>query len=476
VLLAALLVLGGGYGMLRANESPTHRYSAYRSGVVPRKEEANNTPCTAEYATTEVTAIKNALVEDMAGEVICLKSGTFLMETASGKNPADQSQKRTGYVTIRPAPAAEPVVEGAGPGTWNIGFDSYLRFEHLRFIEGLNVEDTTNGRREGYRCSGHIEILHDTFEEPHTGFRAYGSPCRGEYYNHIKIEWNYFHDPKLNSVGKEGREGECSSGVESGQSVTIAGEGVTIAHNTFYEAQWHYIQGGGNGPEGMRVESNLFAGMDPYECTHLNIWQIFGSATNNYFRNNIVVGRGTGHKVGPFKNGTQLASTDILEFENGAGASECNVKIKNTYIENNLFVDAGGNSQLWTMEGATTNYNTIVNLESYFATGLGTVAEGHCGPSTNLTATHNIAATLGPLTMGEVTGSSTFDYNVTTGASANANGSLHYVVDWSPAWETTTWPVFEELTKGVHFPRPPTGYYKPVGLTFAAGYHGNIGL
>ena len=45
-------------------------------------------------------------------------------------------------------------------------------------------------------------------------------------------------------------EGKCSAGYAQGQDVTIFNaEGVTIAHNTFKQAEWHYIQGGGASSE-----------------------------------------------------------------------------------------------------------------------------------------------------------------------------------------------------------------------------------
>jgi len=425
------------------------------------------------HPTEETTKIARAIAEATAGETICFASGTYPKfemvggkGEVKGKKEGETENGRTGYVTVRPANGAIVTLEGFTDRDSN-----YERFEHFTFTKGVLFYDEL-----AYSGSSHYQLLYDTFEEPSFGVDVRGPESGGGLIKDVTLEHDYMRKVTLESYGKEGKTGECKAGVATGQDVTVSNaEGIVIKHDTFYEAQWHYIQGGSNGPEGMRVENNLFSGMDPYECTHLNVWQIFGGGENDYFKNNIVIGRGTGHNAGPFKNGTELAATDILEFENGVASGECGVKIKNTSIENNLFVDAGGNSQLWTMEGATTNDNTIVNLESYFATGLGTVAERHCGPSTTLTVTHNIAATAGPLTMGEVTGSGTFDYNVTTGASANANGSTHFVSGWEQKWETTTWPVFEELEDGVHFPKPPAGYYIPEGLPFEAGYQGGAG-
>ena len=58
-------------------------------------------------------------------------------------------------------------------------------------------------------------------------------------------------------------------GVGEGQGITMEwADGVTIRHNKFKEIVWHYLQGGG-GPEGVRVENNLFEGPIPGGRPHL---------------------------------------------------------------------------------------------------------------------------------------------------------------------------------------------------------------
>jgi hypothetical protein len=232
-------------------------------------------------------------------------------------------------------------------------------------------------------------------------------------------------------------------------------EGVTIAHNTFKEAAWHYIQGGSQGPEGVNVEHNLFEGHIMMNCSHLNLWQIWGGGENDTFKDNIALG----------ENGQQ-AATDGVIFENGAGSVECNVKMKNSVIENNLFINAATSYelQIYTTEGATIKNNTVVGSE--YGTALLTE---HCGAGSNYTMTHNIdvedKGNGNDFNFGACTGTCTFDYNVSQDKSAS---SAHSAINWAPKWVTTSW---SSLTE----PTPPTGYYIPTGLPIEAGYKGSGG-
>ena len=263
----------------------------------------------------------------------------------------------------------------------------------------------------------------------------------------------------------EGHGAECKAGSD-GQDVSIGNaEGIVVRHSTFYEDQWHYIQGGSAGPEGMTVENNLFMGKDPYECAHLNVWQIYQGGVNDTFRNNIVRGEGT--KELP-NGGREEASLDWLMWENGPASGECAVHMTNSTVENNLVVD-GNNAEIFYTEGLTIQHNTVVGEHGGLS-----VRSDICGPGRNYTMTHNLGIEAG-LSLGSSTEGNVFDYNATTDTSANADGSTHYVTMWKPSWITTAWNPFKEVAEGNHFPKPPAGYYIPSSLTVQAGYEGGAG-
>jgi hypothetical protein len=190
-------------------------------------------------------------------------------------------------------------------------------------------------------------------------------------------------------------------------------------------------------------------------CSHLNLWQIWGGGENDTFKNNIALGEGG-----------QEAATDGVIFENGAGSVECATKMKNSVIENNLFVNAATSYelQIYTTEGATIKNNTVVGSE--YGTALLTE---HCGAGSNYTMTHNIdVEDKGPgpeLSFGECSEACLFDYNVSQDISAS---STYSVVDWAPKWLTTSWDSASE-------PTPPSGFYVPTGLSIEAGYTGGGG-
>jgi len=279
----------------------------------------------------------------------------------------------------------------------------------------------------------------------------------------VLIEGNVMHRVHLE---KPESGGKCSAGYAEGQDVTLYdAEGVTIAHNVFDEAAWHYIQGGSEGPEGVDVEHNLFEGHVMMNCSHLNLWQIWGGGENDTFKDNIALGEGTGERNGL----SEEAATDGVIFENGAGSVECGVKMKNTVIEGNLFVDAATSYelQIYTTQNATIKNNTVVGSE--WGTALLTE---HCGAGSNYTMSHNIdvqdQGNGNDFNFGECTGSCLFDYDISEDTSASESGSSHHLTGWTPKWGTTSWNPATE-------PQPPSGYYIPTSTPFEAGYQGNAG-
>jgi hypothetical protein len=387
-------------------------------------------------------AIASAIVSAADGTTICLASGSFPHVEVIGATHG-------AYVTVRPAPGAVAKVAGI-----EVRDSSFLRFQGLQMTEGFNMRDANT-----YSGSHDYQFIENTFDEPLYGIVLGGGsgPIK-----RVLIEKNYMHRVHLTNAGAQGK---CEAGYAAGQDVTIFyAEGVTIAHNVFNEAAWHYLQGGAAGPEGVDVEHNLFEGHELLACSHLNLWQIWGGGEHDTFKDNIAVGDGTGEAAGR----SQEAATDGLIFENGAGSANCAIKMRATVIENNLFVDAASSFaiQIYTTEDATIEYNTVVR--SQYGSGLLTEK---CGPSTDSVMTHNIDV--------ENTGTTTafafqcvdaclFDYNVSDDASASLLGASHVQTGWKPAWVSTAWNRQTEAT-------PPAGYYVASGLPFAAGYLGGGG-
>ncbi len=323
---------------------------------------------------------------------------------------------------------------------------------------GFNMRDS-----ETYAGSHDYQFIDNTFERPVYGIVLHGGETGGGPIKKVLIEGNYMHHVHLEEQPEE-TNGKCvSAGYAGGQDVSVDfAEGVTIAHNTFNEAAWHYIQGGGAGPEGVDVEHNLFEGHDLLACSHLNLWQIWGGGENDTFKDNIAIGQGPGE--------TQQAATDGLIFENGAGSGECSVKMTNTVIENNLFIDAANSYelQIYTTAGVTIKNNTVIR--SMYGSGL---LNSGCGESTKATMTHNLNVENQDQNSADFhfacEGECHFDYNVSSDdTSADEFGATHYLTHWAPHWTTTNW---NPLTE----PTPPTGFYTPTSLPFEAGYHGNGG-
>jgi hypothetical protein len=388
-------------------------------------------------------AIAQVIVQAQDGATICMSSGSYPSIHVTGA-------AHGAYVTIRPAAGATATVAGI-----EVADSSYLRFQGLRMTAGFDMHDTGSGTSHNY------QFVENTFEEPLYGIVLEGG---SQPIKKVLIEKNYIH---YVHTEKPETEGKCNTGYAQGQDVTLYyAEGVTITRNTFKEAAIHYIQGGSVGPEGVDVEHNLFEGHVIQACSHLNLWQIWDGGENDTFKDNIALGEGTGEwKPGLSKE----AATDGVLFENGPGASECATKIKNSVIENNLFIDAATSYelQIYTNEGATIKNNTVIG--SAYGTALLTE---HCGAGSNYTMTHNIDAqdtnSGYDFHFGECTGTCTFDDNASEDVSSQAAGASRYLTGWSPAWKTTAWNPGAEA-------KPPAGYYIPTGLSISAGYEGGGG-
>lgn len=428
---AAALSIGAVGGALMAG-------SHAPAGPVPR-----DAGCTATLAPSAgASTIARAIVIAPDGSTICLAGGSYPFIRV-----VDATHRR--YVTIRPVAGARATVAGM-----EVRDSSYLRFQGLHMTEGFNMRDATD-----YIGSHDYQFVDNTFEEPLYGIVLGGGagPIK-----RVLIERNYMRRVHLARPEVDGR---CSAGYAEGQDVTIFyAEGVRISDNTFNEAAWHYIQGGGAGPEGVDVEHNLFEGHVMMACSHLNLWQIWNGGEGDTFKDNIAVGEGAGERDGRPED----AATDGIIFENGPGSAECATKMRRTNVENNLFVDAAASYaiQIYTTEGATIRDNTVVR--SQYGSGL---LVDKCVPSSNGVMTHNINVENTSASAAfafRCTDGCLFDYNVSDDASASSFGALRSETDWRPAWVTTRWNRATE-------PRPPAGYYVASGLRFPAGYQGGGG-
>ncbi len=417
--------------------------STTSSSIATATVAAGSSKCTVtDTASMSASTIANSIVSVADGGIVCLAGGSYPFIHVVGA-------AHKAYATVRPVAGATATVEGM-----EVANSSFLRFEGLRMTEGFNMRDSSTGAGHDY------QFIENTFESPLYGIVLFGGsgPIKK-----VLIEGNYMHYVHLDNPEVNGK---CSAGYAQGQDVTIDNaEGVTISHNTFNEAAWHYIQGGGDGPEGVDVEHNLFEGKILMACSHLNLWQIWAGGENDTFKSNVAMGQGRGMKNGL----SEEAATDGVIFENGAGSVECGTTMKNSVIENNLFVNAATSYelQIYTTEGATIKNNTVVGSEWGSA-----LLTEHCGAGSNYTMTHNIdvedQGSGGDMSFGACSGTCLFDYNASEDTSANQAGSTHYTTKWSPKWTTTAWNPAIEATM-------PAGFYVPTGLSTEAGYKGTVG-
>jgi len=436
-----------------------------QTAVVATEEGGNSFTCTRTLPPSDTTAVLDAAVEEAkGGETLCLETGNYTFGEMLGG--AGEHLGRSSYVTIRAAKGAAPKVTGV-----RIRNTSYERWIHLQFTGGTEVEDS-----QSYEGSQYLEFDYDTWENTKLGLWfgfTGGEPTAGGVIRHVTIEHDYMYNMEIEQhENPTTHQEECKSGRGTGQDITLKNTEAAIKHNTFDYAEWHYIQYG----DDTTVENNLFMGERRYGCSHLNVWQTLGGE-NDTFRNNIVIGKGTGTGTGPFGSGEEYASADLIEWENGPGDAHCEDTLTNMTVENNLFVDGGGNSEIGGVNGLTVSDNTIVNMKP----GPFFVGFGPC-PGKNYTTTHNIITGAGSFSFGKASGTNLVKDNVAWNKSAT--GGARFLNRWRPRWRSTAscprlhagcWNPFKEVEEGNHFPKPPHGYYVPTGLPFTAGYEGKIG-
>ncbi len=383
------------------------------------------TSCTVTLTSSASAAtIASTIVSAHDGDTVCLASGTYPTIHINGATHGS-------YVTVRPVPGATATVGG-----FEVANSAFLRFQGLHMTAGFNMRDGST-----YSGSHDYQFLEDTFENDVYGIVLYGGsgPIKK-----VLIEHDYMR--KIDFPGEA-----CNPGYAGGQGVTIwYADGVTIAHNTFKEISWHYIQGGAAGTAGVTVDHNLFEGPIPADrlsCTHLNVWQIWDGGSNDTFTNNIVKG----------KPGSPAAVTPIL-FETGAGGGTCSASLSNSVVTNNLFVysSTAYAVQILTTTNLTYTNNTSIGSEY----GIWLDRSDTCGAGANYDVERNISVeNIGrspDFALGECMGTCVYDHNVSQDSSASIGGSTHYAINWKPNFVDTIG-------------------YEPNGLSFAAGYQGGGG-
>ncbi len=400
----------------------------------PPQSVARSQPPLRRCTTTEDPSddVADAITSARDGAVICLATGTYPQIDISG---ADHSS----YVTVQPAPGAQPVVNGVQTSS-----DTFLRFQGLTMLAGVNM-------------IGPGAASHDLqFIDNNIGHTTYGLVIKGSGapIRHVLIQGNAIHD--LDFTGP-------SSGYAGGQGITVYwGSNITVSDNTFWAVSWHYIQCATC--DNTVVEHNLFKGpSNMHPGAHLNVWQIWQGSANDSFIHNDVIGA----------PGAPIAAGAIL-WETGPGGGTLADSYKNMTISDNLFVDEDYTNtlDLAAASGLTVTNNTIVgSTYGLLVRGRCTCAAGVDVPGTDYNISHNIVVRdASPGARFRVFCPSSGECgedNVSDDDSARTAfpPGTSAVTDWTPQWINTTW----SPTAG---DPPPAGFYQPVGLGSASGAPG----
>jgi hypothetical protein len=385
--------------------------------------------------------IENALSRAAPGDMVCLSAGNYGAVTLSGIAPA-------GNITLAAQPGAVVTLNQL---TLTGAANSNLT------VQGFNI---SRGVQDVSGTPGGLVFQYNTI--------SYNAHDYGFYFDAdgnggnntqtgVKILYN-----QIDHVG------EClavTRGTDQERSFTFSGNvcGPGIGYGDTSSSQpGHYIEIGG--VTGITVDNNAFLGpADPNVSNaglHLNVFHVFGDASNIDFSNNILwhtqtIGQALLIQEGQF---------DSISINNNLDVEDPACDVANSNCTSYAF---------WTADVHNLSFQNNTVVGSYWGVILTisqTSQDYHGGTGYNIA--HNVAvqtADDSDLSYGECTSSCTFDYNVTDDASANQGGSTHYVIRWSPRWTSTSW------NPTTPYVQPPAGYYQPVGLPFAAGYQGTVG-
>ncbi len=467
-----------------ANAAGSAAATSEATNIVQAREESENFVCSVEVAASEAGKLAEKIASvPSGGGTVCLKSGTFALTTIT------EDLSHTGYVVVRPAKGAIVTDEG-----FDIVDSKYIAIEHFGFASSLAPNGSVMS--EGVKIYGenkpgskYIKVDYDIIEDPscHSGhgcpgpeFGVYAGKS-GTLIEHVQIAHDFL---RHINFGGGSAEAKCELGIGHGQAVTLQNAEYTeIEHDVFFQVQAHYLQGGGHAT----VENNLFIG--GYELTeswcpsgegiHVNIWQQWtGGEEDNVFSRNIVLGEDL-TQFGP-------VATDAYLVENGPGGAVCGDFNRNQTIEGNLFVNSGESwaFQVYYVAGLT-RFKHNTSVYNGYGDGVGIEDSVHCGVGpAEITGNIDVETTGGQGLSFGCSGSPCL-INENVAEDASSKGEAAKVENWKAAWESakscdtpksgSCWNPYKEIEEGVHFPKPPAGYYVEKGLPFKAGYEGNAG-
>ncbi|HEX5194080.1 MAG TPA: hypothetical protein VFW09_14860 [Solirubrobacteraceae bacterium] len=425
-----------------ANHKRAHKHK--RASSRPGARVRVGAPGPAVNCTVKLSAgrnIQHALSRARPGAVVCLNAGDYGSVTIHGISPSAR-------VTLAPVPGARVVFRDL---TVTGAPSSNLTVQGFHIPGG--VDDETGS-------PGGLVFQYDTISRNAHGYGFYfdaGGNGAGGTQTGIQIRHN-----RIDHVG------EClavTRGADNEHAFTfshnICGPGIGY-HDTESTQPGHYIEIGGI--VGVKVDNNAFVGpADPNAASvglHLNVFHIFNGARNVDFSNNIMwhtqtIGQALLFQEGHYDNVTIDNNLDVEDPACDAHHSDCR------------------GYSFWTADdrGLSFSHNTVI--DSYYGVLLTESQTGEdYGRGTGYQVVGNIVVGTveGPdISFGECSGSCVFDDNVTDDRSARKAHATHAITRWKPRWTLTGW------APKYPYSRPPGGYYRPIGLRFAAGYAGSIG-
>ena len=389
-----------------------------------------------------------------SGSTVCLRAGNWGRRVINNVNPVRM-------VTIA-SPPGHPADMG-GLTLASAGAVSNLTFEGIRFSGGVEVHGPAHGLL--FRFDDFQNIPDDyafNFKPFASGSSAVDKG--------VTISYD-----QIDHVGEclqmDGGESEI---VDFTFSHNVCGPGIGYDEDPSFGA--HYIQT--DGVDGFHVLSNAFEGPpDARTVTygnHLNVLHVWGSSRDIDFSRNVIW------------HARARGQTLLL------GDNTYPSRLEGITVSNNLDVEdpacgPGSGCFAYAMysfpvHGMNWTHNTII--ASTWGVGLGwraSCSSACFSSSTDMTGEYNLAA--------PVCGSSSdcnenytafrcgggrcvIGHNVSADRSANsALGGRSNVVGWRPAYATTAW----TPNSGSPWNPPPAGYFRPLGLPYAAGYEGTLG-
>lgn len=389
-----------------------------------------------------------------AGSTVCLASGHWSRQTITNFNPAQM-------VTLASAPGQTAVVGGLTLAS--AGAVSNLTFEGIRFSGGVEVDGPAHD----------LLFRFDDFQDLPDGYAFNFKPFESgpsAVDDGVTISYD-----QIDHVGEclqmDGGEREI---VDFTFSHNVCGPGIGYEEDPSFGA--HYIQT--DGVNGFDVVNNAFEGPpDPRTVTyanHLNVLHVWGSSTDVDFSNNIIWHTRTLGQMLLLGDNTYTSRLDKITISNNLDVEDPACGPGSDCLAYSMYS--------FPVHGMTWTHNTII--ASVWGVGLGVRASctSACyASSTGMTGEYNLAA---PVCGSKPDCSQDYTafacegppcligHNVSADGSADsALGGHANIIDWRPAYVTTSW----DPTSGSQWNPPPAGYYRPVGLPYAAGYQGPVG-